>query len=64
MNLKNKQRKGAKLRAPFGDGSWRIKIFKKLSSKYLNEQNMQNQKIFQLYIDFRNAKDIPKSEKK
>ena len=47
----------------FDGGSWRAKNVTKLSSKYLDGQNMQNQTIFQLYIDFSSRKDILKSEK-
>ena len=52
-------------------GSWKVKNTPKLFSKYLlQRQNMQNQKISELYTDdnkskrFSNPKDILKSTKK
>ena len=63
--LENKQAEGAELLANIR--SWRVK---NAFFKVLERQNMQNQKIFELYADdnkskyFSNPKDILKSEKK
>ena len=47
--LVNKQAKGAKLRANIR--SWRAKKCPKTFFKVLERQNMQNQRMFELYAD-------------